>query len=252
MKNTLGILISIIFIFDSGAGQTAPTSFQQYFVPHNPLSFPIQMNYLKMGTTQQTTQFRFFIRQGSSKYPGDYFYPPDAFIPKEFISRNLHTTLAFSEIESIADFLKENILPSFSDSLILSSFKGYAFEYPNGPHREPYTMLADGDTVYVISGWLGKFLSFYRVVPGDFRFTVPELMDKLNKLTTLAKKIDEKGFRHESDSLNYLWEYVDKNNMFRIRNYLIKATLPPDPPDSPAIFYNLIEITKFYDKGVMP
>ncbi len=205
-----------------------------------------------MGTTQQTTQFRLFIRQGSATYPGDYFYPPDAFIPEEFISKNLHTTLAFSEIESIANFLKENILPSFSDSLVLSSLRGYSFEYPNGLHREPYTMLADGDTVYVISGWLGKFLSFYRVVPGDFRLTVPELINHLDKLTPLAKEINPKEFRHESDSLNYLWEYVDKDKMFRIRNYLMKATLPPNPPDSPPIFYNLIEITKFYDKGVIP
>jgi hypothetical protein len=56
----------------------------------------------------------------------------------------------------------------------------------------------------------------------------------------------------ESDSLNYLLEYVDKEKMFRIRNYLIKATLPPASPDAPESYHNLIEVTKFYDKEAIP
>jgi hypothetical protein len=253
MKSIVFLIIFAVLLFCNNCfSQFAVEDYYEYMVWRNPMDNPIYGTYLRLATLSSPTQFYFYIRQGSSKYPGDYFYPPDAFTSKEFVSKDLHMALTSAEIKNTSEFLEKNISLPFSDSLILSSLKGYSFEYPNGPHLEPYTMLAEADTVYVISGWLGKFLSFYRAVPGNFRLTVPRLMDQLDKLTPLAKEIYEKRFRHESDSLNYLWEYVDNDKMFRIRNYLMKATLPPNPPDSPAIYYNLIEITKFQDKDVMP
>jgi hypothetical protein len=224
----------------------------KYFVPRSIIQDPIYTDYLNLDRLPLMTQFVPVIRQSSPTNPGDYFYPADTYINSEFIAKDLHVQLTTAEIKVIEDFLKENLLTRFSDSVVLSSLKGYNFIFRDGLHREPYTMLSEGDTVYVISGWLGKFLSFYRVVPGDFRLKVPELMQELEKITPISQEIKEGSFRHVSDSLNYLLEYVDKDKMFRVRNYLMKTVLPPDPPDGKEKYYNLIEITKFYDKGAIP
>jgi hypothetical protein len=254
MKAIYKMLITIPFILwtNIAFGDIHVEDYARYIAPRNIIPRPIYADFLGLYMSPFATQLMPGVRQTTLAYPGDYFFPADAYIPYQFAAKYLHARLTADEINSTGNFLKEYLSSRFSDTTILSSLKGYSFEIPGSQHREPYTMLADGDTVYVISGWLGKFLSFYRVVPGDFRLTVPELIDQLDKLTPLAREINEKGFRHESDSLNYLWEYVDKDKMFRIRNYLMKATLPPNPPDSPEKYYNLIEITKFYDKGVIP
>jgi hypothetical protein len=83
---------------------------------------------------------------------------------------------------------------------------------------------------------------------------VGQLIKELGKITPLSDEIKSKKskFGQESDSSNYLLEYVDKDAMIRVRNYLMNTTLPPDPPDKPNRFYNLIEITKFYDTEVKP
>jgi hypothetical protein len=227
--------------------------------PVREMNTPIQRDYLKLDYLPLSTQLNPFLRDLNVNYPGDYFWPPDGLIQKKDGKSSLNTELTKSEVEEVLNFLKDNFPTKFPTSKAIESLRGYAYSlrtspsrYSGEPRREAYTMLSDADTIYVVSGWLGKFLSFYRVVPGDFRLSILELMNQLDKLTPLAGEIDEKGFKHESDSLNYLWEYVDRDKMFRIRNYLMKATLPPNPPDSPEKYYNLVEITKFYDKGVIP
>jgi hypothetical protein len=244
--------IQFLMLNNAAFGNLQVEDYYEYITPRRIILDPIYTDYLYLDRLPLMTQFSSVIRQNYAPYPGDYFYPADAYMYSEYMPEGLHIRLTAEEIKAVEDFLKENLPSRFSDSLVLASVKGYNFIFSDDLHREPYTMLSEGDTVYVISGWLGKFLSFYRVVPGDFRLSVPQLIDQLAKLTPLARDIDEKEFRHESDSLNYLWEYVDRDKMFRIRNYLMKATLPPNPPDSPEKYYNLIEITKFYDKDVIP
>ena len=253
MKNVaLGLIVGILLMGNVGLGQYSIINYDRYMLPHNPIIFPTYMNYLKLGTIPMATSFHFIIRQGSIKYPGDYFYPPDAYIPKEFMAKDLYAEPTQSEINTVKEFLSIRLSSKFSDSLILSSLKCYNFAFRNGLHREPYTMFSKGDTVYVISGWLGKFLSFYRAVPGGFRMTVPELMKQLGDITPLSRNIKEGAFMQQLDSLNYLLEYVDKDKMLRVRNYLMKTILPPEPTDSPERLYNLIEITRFYDKEAIP
>jgi hypothetical protein len=244
-------LLAVLSYSNLYSGQSVISNYYKYMQWHNPMHFPPHRMYLRLATYSLSTQFYFCIRQGSSAYPGDYFYPPDAFSPRDS-SMKIFSTLTKDEILSISNFLKDNFNSVLSYTSIISSLKCYDFDYPTGHHREPYTMLTDADTIYVISGWLDKFLSFYRVVPGDKRLTIPELMKELEKITPLSKEIDQKKFRTESDSVNYLIEYVDKVKRFRVRNYLMKATLPPDAPDALESYHNLIEVTKFIDKGMIP
>jgi hypothetical protein len=225
-----------------------------YIKPVQAMDVPIQRDYLKLDYAQLGTTLNPFIRDPDIRYPGDYFWPPDGLLQNKDAESTLKAQLTVNEIDTVRKFLKYNFPTEFSGSATLLSLKGYAYNFPGpgGPRREAYTMFTEGDTVYVVSGWLGKFLSFYRVVPGDSRLTVPQLMKQLEILTPLAKEIKEGSFKHVSDSLNYLLEYVDKDKMFRVRNYLMKTVLPPDPPVGKEKFYNLIEITKFYDKGAVP
>ncbi|HBC45441.1 MAG TPA: hypothetical protein DEO84_00130 [candidate division Zixibacteria bacterium] len=246
------ILISMLLLSNIGLGQLMVVDYAKYVSPRHLAPVPSYRMYLYLDTAQGMCRFAPAIRQPSIQYPGDYFYPPDSYIFPQFIPTDIIVKMSPSEIEVANKFLSEDIYPILSDSIVISSLKEYSYDCPNAYHIEPYTMLSDADTVYVVSGWLGKFLSFYRVVPGDKRLTIPDLMNQLEKLTPLSKQIEIKKFRTESDSSNYLLEYVDKDKMFRIRNYLIKATLPPDSSDAPESYHNLIEVTKFYDKEAIP
>jgi hypothetical protein len=77
-------------------------------------------------------------------------------------------------------------------------------------------------------------------------------MKQLQEITPLAGEIRDGAFKQQSDSLNYLLEYVNREQMIRVRNYLMDTILPPGSPNGPNKLYNLIEITKFYDKEVIP
>jgi hypothetical protein len=251
MRAPILFFLILLFAGSGSAGQVGIVDYSEYTLFKRTIEFPIYSKYLYLGYGQTIDLF-WPTRQASRIYPGDYFYPPPAFYPEQFLPKDLIAQTTSIEKNIVSDFLNNNIYHNLTDSLVLSSINCFSYDYPTGHHREPYTMLSDGDTVYVVSGWLGKFLSFYRVVPGDKRLTVPELMRELEKITPLSKEIDQKKFRTESDYLNYLLEYVDKGKMFRIRNYLMKATLPPDPPDAPESYHNLIEITKFLNKEAIP
>jgi hypothetical protein len=255
--NRIILVVLNILLFCASLGYTKSeqiniVDYSKYTAPRSVIESPSYSAFLHLDEGQVMTKFWMTIRQASTAYPGDYFYPPDTYFPTEALPTNLIAMPKSSDLKVIKNFLNDETSEAFYYSPILSSVKCYNFDYPNGHHREPYTMLTDADTVYVVSGWLDKFLSFYRVVPGDKRLTVPQLMTELEKITPLSKEIDQKKFRTESDSANYLLEYVDKDKMFRVRNYLIKATLPPDSSDAPESYHNLIEVTKFYDKEAIP
>jgi hypothetical protein len=212
--------------------------------------FPTYLKYLHLFSVPVVTKMDFLVRQPLTTYLGDYFYPPDAFLPRNFVNIQTDSWTSPSDSLDLFNFIRD--ITKINESRVILSLTKYVYDFPKGARREAYTMLSDADTIYVISGWLDKFLSFYRVVPGDKRLTIPELMKELEKITPLSKEIDQKKFRTESDSVNYLIEYVDKVKMFRVRNYLMKATLPPDPTNSPESYHNLIEVTKFYDKEAIP
>ncbi|HBC47497.1 MAG TPA: hypothetical protein DEO84_01290 [candidate division Zixibacteria bacterium] len=250
----MAILIILLILSFSGAigSELKVENYYRYAKPVTIIYTPIQRDYLKLDYVPITTGLEPFIRGPVLAYPGDYFWPPDTYLYDNYGESPIDSKLTRHEIASISEFISKNLSSGFYDSSVSYSLNGYAYDFPNGPRREAYTMLSDADTIFVISGWLDKFLSFYRVVPGDKRLTIPELMKELEKITPLSKEIDQKKFRTKSDSVNYLIEYVDKVKMFRVRNYLMKATLPPDAPDALESYHNLIEVTKFYDKEAIP
>lgn len=232
----------------------SPAPYFEYDQRNGIALFPLYSEYIKLGQIPISTGLNFIIRQPVSGYPGDYFWFADFGLRRVNGKSKFQCELTVPEKEKISSFLIDNLYADSASDGIVSSLAGFAYDFPGGPRREAYGMFVDGDTVYVISGWLGKFISFYRVVPGDFRLSASELMKELDKITPLSKALKgkEDAFRHEADSTNYLLEYIDREGMFRVRNYLMKTVLPPSPPNSPDKFYNLIEITKFYDKEAIP
>jgi hypothetical protein len=259
MKRMIFLLtIMLILLYSFCLGKILIVDYYQYIKEFskisNTISFPTYSGYLRLAALPLPTKFDNLIRQPAITYPGDYFYPPDMYIDSQYVNKGLYSALAQSEKKVIKLFINENIKIPFSDSLINTALMGYAIHYPNGDHREAYAMFYEGDTVYVVSGWLGKFLSFYRVVPADFRLNVSEFIRQLDKITPLSTglKGKEAAFMQKSDPQNYLLEYIDRGAMIRFRNYLLSEVLPPGPSTGPKKLYNLIEVTKFYDKEAIP
>lgn len=187
-----------------------------------------------------------WVRQRFPKMPGDYFrWPSGADTVKLAIEE-------FSEIESS---LQKTVDGSFYDRFVLDNLTGYGYSLDKGKiyRKEYYVSYAVGDTIYVISGWFGKFLSFYEAVPGAFRLSIEEFQARIKVLSPSYQIAKEGDFKEIDDKNNYLFEYIDKKNMTRVRNYLVDATFIPDnSTDAHVQKYNLIEITKFIDPEVMP
>jgi hypothetical protein len=207
----------------------------------------------------------YFIRQDDLKSPGDYYRYPmgaDALI------------LSKTQKEQIDTNLVATIKDNYFSSDILDSLKGFKYSFtPGSPNREEYHICyIQGDTVYVISGWLGKFLSFYRAIPDTVKYEFYKYMSHYRSLQN-SKKFSFTGFQSEISKLalpdikipkelfnnslkdsTLFFEYVDKEKMIRVRCYRIgeEAVAKSDLPYLTITAYTLIEITKFLDKEVMP
>jgi hypothetical protein len=186
------------------------------------------------------------VRQKSPYTPGDYSLWP---IGADTI------TLNEQQRSEISEQLNENIRLSFYDDFVLQHLHGY--EYTIGSdsiqRREYYVSYARGDTIYVISGWLGKFLSFYRAIPGDFRYDTSQLQNEVGKLSPSYRETKDDSFKRIDEEKDYFLEYLDRDNMMRVRNYLVDATfIFDDSRQGTMKKYNLIEITKFIDPEAMP
>ncbi len=188
---------------------------------------------------------QYWIRDRDSRHPGDYFLRPHG------ADSTSLTDTEFSEIESL---LRQNVYDSYYDDLVLESLSGHEYTFADSAvwRREYYVRYARGDTIYVISGWLGKFLSFYRAVPADFRYDIDELQNQVKLLSPSYRKAKEKSFKQIDQEINYFLEYVDKQNKMRVRNYQINAGFRYGVSGDRGKKYNIIEITKFIDPEVMP
>ncbi len=186
-----------------------------------------------------------WARGENPESPADYFRSPEGADTTNF------TDAEFSEIESL---LTRNIRATYYDDFVLENLTGYEFTMGDSGvwRRECYVKYARGDTVYVLSGWLGKFLSFYRAVPGDFRYDATNLQKEVEKISPSFMIAKEKAFKRIDEEINYFLEYVDKPNKMRIRNYQIYARFMYGVSGDREKKYNLIEITKFIDPEVMP
>jgi len=204
-------------------------------------------HYLKLFLNIPEVQpIPYWIRSLYDKTPGDYFRPPEG------ASR---TSLSEGEVTEIESTLTKAFTNSLYDHFIIDSLEGFEYFFSDGKiHRREYHIYyAQGDTIYVISGWLGKFLSFYRAVPGDFRYSIDELQNEVRKISPSYKIADSGSFKRIDEKQNYFLEYVDRENMTRVRNYLIYGTfIFPGKTEGENKRYNLIEVTRFIDKEVIP
>ncbi len=195
-------------------------------------------------------KFQYWVRQRFPKTPGDYFTWPIG---------GDSASLQKSEYSEIQETLGSSVDSAYYDDFILNNLNGYEYTIGEGRRkesvyrREYHIYYALGDTIYVISGWLGKFLSFYRAIPGEFRYDADELNAQVKELSSAYRMTDKSSFKRIDDKGNYLLEYVDRENMMRVRNYLIYGTfILAGSETGESRKYNLIEITKFIDKEVMP
>jgi hypothetical protein len=113
---------------------------------------------------------------------------------------------------------------------------------------------SQGDTIYVISGWIGKFLSFYRAVPGITKYDLRDLQENVSRLAAFDIQIPEEAYDKSSHDSCYFIEYVSREKMARIRCYHVSEEVGVDTTANRLITNprTLIEITKFIDKEVMP
>ena len=214
----------------------------------------IQMNnvhigFLGMGLTYpQGEHVPFWLRSPKPMAPGDYFRHP---------AGANEMKLTEKDIKEVEGLLTAAVSPHYYDSYVLDNLTGYEYQLLEGKvsRREYYVKYGTGDTVYVISGLLGDFLSFYRAVPGDFRLSINQLKTEAEKLSPVVQFGDDKKFIQKQNEYIYFTEYLDRDQMIRVRNYqVIKyAKDEAEAKEYPkGKYYNLIEITKFLDKEAMP
>lgn len=236
------LLMSEVFITSILAQESEFKTVDEEIVLDNSHIDYLQL-YLNMPEVQPIP---YWIRSTYNKMPGDYFRIPEGADS---------TIISAEEVSEISNLLTASVVNHLYNDMILNSVRGYEYSLLGGKiHRREYHIYyAQGDTIYVISGWLGKFLSFYRAVPGEFRYDVDELNEQVRKLSPTYRMADKSSFKRIDDKGNYLLEYIDRENMMRVRNYLIYGTLIlPGSETGESRKYNLIEITKFIDKEVMP
>lgn len=239
-----------------------------FIISVEPLNIDTEYGFLGINppAVPAIPQVNSVIRQADNKYPGDYFRSPKG--ASKIILR-------IDELNEISNTAKSFIDTAYFNDFVFENLRGYAYtlynhidvrgkdslggntfriEVDTFYRREYHVRYASGDTVFVISGWLGKFLSFYRAIPGDFKYTVDQFQNEVKKLSPVYVATDKNNFRDESSNGGYFYEYIDRTKMTRIRNYFVtdymifdEATKKPYNKQ-----YNLIEITKFIDKEVIP
>ncbi len=239
-----GIIIALLSLLAIAA---AGSDFK--ILPNRFLLTLMHTGYLSLSPSAVSDgKMPYFIRKRSPIFPGDYFIHP--WLADSTSVSNLEKT----EVDSLLNLF---ILPNFYDKTILDNLIDYDYLIAKGTinRHEFYVRYAGGDTVYTISGWYGRFISFYRVVPGSFRYNVSQFQEAVEKLSSTYRKTKDNAFKMRDDGENYMLEYIDKENMMRVRNYLISSSnifgLSVTEEDELKT-YNLIEITKFIDPEVIP
>jgi len=224
-----------------------PASSSEFGLVGKMIEYPTShYSYLGIYPTQVPDgKMYYWSRKRDSKNPGDYFMTPD---------RAESAVLTNSEFLEIKKLLSQNVYDYYFDDFAINNIKGYEYTFADSNiwRREYYLRYTSGDTIYVISGWLGKFFSFYRAVPGDFRYDENDLRREVKKITPTSIKTNNDSFKRIDEDMNYLLEYIDKPNKMRIRNYLFYARFEYGVSGEKGKTYNLIEITKFIDKEVIP
>ncbi len=186
-------------------------------------------------------------RTKDPKLPGNYYlYPRGSY------------AISLSPVESsdIRNLLKTMIDSSYCDDFILRHPPaGCYYEMDHGriKRREYHQRYIKGDTIFVISGLVEKFLNFYMALPGSKRMSIDQLQNEVKTICPYYKKGLEQAFYQWGDENEYLVEYIDRQNMLRIRNMPFEEEYTDPESKCPITMkFRLIEITIFIDKTVMP
>jgi hypothetical protein len=186
------------------------------------------------------------LRQPLPTAPGDYFRHP---LGADSM------TLSSLDKEQIHSLLKSNINPVFYDSSMLEKISGYQYRLNSEKEkrREYFLRYAKGDTIFVISGWLGKFLSFYRSIPGHKQYSIRELQTVAQLLSPSYIAGADNSFKINPNG-PYFLEHVNRDNKMRLRGYLVGEESYIDKTTEYPVdkTYSLIEITVFIDKDMAP
>jgi|WetSurMetagenome_2_1015567.scaffolds.fasta_scaffold151092_2 hypothetical protein len=189
----------------------------------------------------------FYLRSALPNKPGYYFYSPEGAASID---------LSVEEKKVITSMLMTFIDSNYYDAYIIGNLRG--FRYRISPEevdrREYHIRYMQGDTIYVISGWIGKFISFYRAIPATNKPSLAILQDEMKLISPSYDKAPESLFRAESQDSLYFFERVDRERLLMVRGYNINEIESYNKAsDIPKIVsFNLIEITKFYNKEAIP
>ena len=210
------------------------------FVPHKYFGLSIIMPVHDGGIDQ-------LRRSSSPKAPGIYYLWPARAYPIE---------LASDEFYEVVNWLKSMIDSSCYDLYVLTHLKGFYYELQKGSvkRREYHIRYSKGDTILVISGWLGKFHCFYMAIPTDKKLNVEQLQRKVKAIFPGYTPADDSSFTKLSDGGDYLLDYIDRKRMVRVRNFNVGEDMRPSDDGLSLIGlpYNVIEITQYIDREVMP
>lgn len=189
----------------------------------------------------------FDIRQAILKAPGDYFVSPHG---------AAEVSIPETTKEEIRASLLSTINSRYFDDYLLDSLRGYTFQLggEDQPRGEYYIRYSRNDTIFVISGWLGKFISFYRAVPGHKKYSFDDLQKAIAQLIAIGIEIPHEAYEKSSRDNPYFIEYIDREKIVRVRCYHISEIVRFDEQANNFITdpYTLIEITRFIDKETMP
>jgi hypothetical protein len=204
----------------------------------------------------------FFLRSANSGLPGDYFWPAVADLPPEILSYVNYSIKRPSaeEKKEIMQFLKDYFLVRFQIPALIDSAQTYTISClytPDSVRHEFYLMLSEGDTIYVISGWFGKFMSLFRASPYDKRLTPADFIAQAIQIAPRIRKLSLSDQMVKVDTgqvweeKTYFLQAYEISNHLWLRHYPISVVLPPDDPKSAKEkLYNLIEISKIYDQAL--
>jgi hypothetical protein len=247
IRMTITVFITAIAIAYS---QENPERFKLLNDEHSLIQINnIHIGFLGMGITYpEGGPVPIWLRSPNPNAPGDYFRHPAGADEMQ---------LTETDIKEVESALNVAVSPRYYDSYIIDNLTGYEYELLEGKvsRREYYVKYGGGDTVYVISGLLGEFLSFYRAIPGEFRLSIDQLKAAAKELSPAAEFDDNDRFVEMENDQIYFVEYVDKDKMLRVRNYQV-VKYAQDEAEAKEFpkgrYYNLIEITKFLDEEAMP
>ena len=231
----------ILMLLMAMGGDSTGTKFQMNVEPQNIFSPTKELGI--NWNVQLCDVVPLFIRQRSLKAPGDYFRHPSGAKtePLDSVDHN-----------NIYSILKSTIDESLYDRPIINKITGLHYQlYKDSLRHEYFIRYSLADSIYVISGWKDKFLSFYQSIPGMHNYNLDELNRRISEIAAFKIEIPKDAFQNCSRDNPYFIEYVDKERMIRVRCYQVYKLRADDNEPLITDPSTLIEITRFLDKEMV-